>query len=440
MPFSAGKLPTSAKNLEGAALTRFISAANAAINKNPDDEAAAIRIGLAAAKGKGDAQFRIDRIGTVYVDRAEMPAGGIRGHIDSITGFLHVRDSKIARSGTLEYTDGQTVWNEFRSDAAIERAAPSFSNVVFTNTHPPVLVTTENAEQFTAGHVGTVRKQGAFLIADEIVITRADAIARAQEPGGWELSIGFLTDVVKRDGVHDGTSFAFEQTNLEGNHVAGEDVGRAGPECRLGMDSAFSVAALAELDAPEHSHSPAKGGPMTDEEKKAAEAKAKADAKIKADAEAKVKADAAEAAKKAAEAKAKQDPPKEPEVKIDHAKMVRDRVAILDSAKSILGKVDHDADDPTIMLAVIAKVDGEDTMKAIADKSDDFIRASFDAAVRTHERQSRVDTAAQIAAMTGVRGDAQGEKFDLNKEFNSYTTYLRDAHKKPAAHTEPKSR
>ncbi len=464
MPFSPKSLPASAKNLTGQAVSRFVAAANKALDRDPDDEGGAIRIGLAAAKSsKGDGAqgsirrmaigdslrvYREDRIGVVYVvdERGRLPAGAgpgaLKATLDPTTGFLHVQDSRMARSGPLEYSDGQTVWTEFRSDAAVRAGAPSFANIVFTNRHPPVLVTTENIQDFQAGHVGNTRTDGVFMVADELVITRRDAIDRAQQPGGWELSIGFLADVLRRDGVApDGTPFKFEQLNLEGNHLAGVDQGRAGPECRLGMDSAFSVAALADsatTPSPPLTHH---GGTMpTEEEKKAAEAKAK----LKADAAAKIKADAEKAEQlKADEAKRKADEANKPAdapAKFDHAAAVRGRIAIVDSVKTVLGTVDHEADDSTLMLAVIAKVDGEDAMKAVAAKSDDYVRATFDAAVRTHAKQSRTDTAMQIAGVVS-RGHMDtapaDKKIDLAAEFDKLNTYYRDAHKQPAAHMAP---
>ncbi len=410
--------------------------------------------------------IRYDRVGRVYIDRAGAtpPLGGIRAIVDATTGFLHVKDVNIARSGLLAYTDGKTVWNELRTDAELTKAAPSFSNNVFTNTHPAEMVTTANVARVQAGTVGNVTVQGKFLVADEIIIRDRASIDRASQPGGWELSIGFFADVVPSSrGIVDGEQVRFEQLELEGNHTAGVEQGRAGPECRLpGCDSARSVVALADYIAHQHQPATAEGVPMkTEEEKKAAaEAKAKkdaADVKAKADAEAKAKIDAAaadaktkaaeatvEAALKTAEAAGWKRPAvKDEGVKpapVDTKKLIRDRVSLISKAGKILDNVDQAADDRTIQLAVIAKVDGAECIVDSKGWSDDQVLGSFNSAVRSHTRGPKIDTASQIAAMTGHSGSSKRtEKIDLNEIHAKMTTELRDAHRKPAAHQEARS-
>lgn len=389
--------------------------------------------------GESVQAFRVDRIGRVFVgDRLPpgAPAGSLRGRIDETTGFLHVGESKIARSGTLVYSDGRQEWREFRSDATIAQAAESFSGVVFTHNHPPVMVTKDNVSQFQAGQVANARKDGKFLVVDEIIITRPSAIDRAQKPGGWELSIGFLTEVVRRDGVHDGKDFAFEQTLLEGNHVAGVDEGRAGPEIRLAMDSAFSIAALIEPDAPTTP-------PTADAEENTMDPKEKTDGAPEETPKATPEPPKAAVTDAAPDPKpvaaAAPEPAKEP--RIDHAKLVRDRVSLIRAADLVLDSVDDSADDDTIRLAVIAKVEGNDAIAGHENWSPDYLRASFDGAVRSHKRRPTVDTAAQIAFMTGGRAprkDGDAEVLDLGDIHKQYQADMRGAYLKPAAHTEPK--
>jgi len=391
------------------------------------------------------------------------PRGAVGARINPNTGFLHVRDSKIARSGILVYSDGKKQWNEFRSDATIAASAPTFSGVVFTNQHPPVLVTVDNVRDFQAGHVGAVRVEGKFLVADEIVITQQAAIDRAQQPGGWELSIGFLTDVVRRDGTApDGKAFQFEQTELEGNHVAGEDVGRAGPEVRLAMDSsAYTVAALADQDAsPSPSPAEAEEQNMSKKKKNQIEKALAADAEDvpteeespSEEEEEEAETDAEEedegplvlmdarvvVPKKAAAAAAKGDK----KTVTDTATLVSRRVSLMRAADSVLDSVADDASDRTIQLAVIAKCDGDSAIEGHKAWSDERLQGRFDGAIagfKSRAARPTVDTAAQIAAMTGrsMHGDASGktEKLDLADLHTSMVTKLRDGWREPAAHT-----
>ncbi len=392
--------------------------------------------------GESVQSFRVDRIGTVFViDKGaelptDAPAGSLAGRIDETTGFLHIKDSKIARSGTLVYSDGRQEWREFRSDATIAQAAESFSGVVFTHNHPPVMVTKDNVSQFQAGQVTNARKVGKFLVADEIIITRPSAIDRAQQPGGWELSIGFLTDVVRRDGVHDQQAFSFEQLALEGNHVAGVDEGRAGPEIRLAMDSAFSITALIEPDAPTTP-------PTADAEENTMKPEEKKDGAPKETPEVQpAPAPKAPVIDAAPEPKPKADetPLPEKEPRVDHAKLVRDRVSLIRAADLVLDSVDDSADDKTIRLAVIAKVHGNDAIAGHESWDEGYLRGSFDSALASHKRPT-VDTAQQIAFMTGGRvpqKDGAGEAPDFAAVHAAYTLDMRNAHLKPAAHTEPK--
>jgi hypothetical protein len=385
--------------------------------------------------------FRVDRIGVVMVtDRAKLPPGALRGRIDETTGFLHVKDSKIARSGTLRYSDGKSEWMEYRSDSTIERAADSFSGVVFTKDHPPELVTADNVSRYQAGHVGNVRKDGSFLIADEIVITRRDAIERAKQPGGWELSIGFLTDVIRQDGTApDGVGYQYLQTNLEGNHLAGVDQGRAGPECRLSMDSAYSVSAISEPSAIEENTATAEESTMNTQEKADAEKPVESDEDMKKkdmSEEDEEKGDAEEAEETDMEEKEsdKKDKKKEKGDSVDVAKMVIERTNLVRHAESILGaeKFDESADNETIRLAVIAKVDGKEVMEKAAEMSEEAQRATFDAAIRSHKKMQRVDTAAQIAGVTAaVHFDGAEDAPDLADALAGLNSYYRDAHRSP---------
>ena len=379
---------------------------------------------------------RFDRVCRVYVDRPGTdfapPTNGVRARVDGTTGFLHVRDVNIARSGLLAYTDGQSIWNELRTDAELTKAAPSFSNNVFTNTHPAEMVTTSNVAKVQAGTVGNVTVQGKFLVADEIIITDRASIDRASEPGGWELSIGFFADVVPSSrSIVDGEQVRFEQKALEGNHTAGVEQGRAGPDCRLpGMDSACSVVALADSFTQQTNHQPASAEdtPMPDE-KKADAPEPKQDTAVETTPPA-----TPEAAAPVAPVES------QPVAVVDTAKIVRERVSLIRAADAVLDSVDDTADDRTIRLAVVAKVYGADAIASADGWSDDRLAGEFSGAIRSHKSQPKIDTASQIQRMTGHAADGHKvEKIDLNEIHAQMAKELRDAHRKPAAHQEARS-
>lgn len=153
-------------------------------------------------------------------------------------GFLRVEPSLLARDGCLEYSDGKSTWNEYRSAQSLIDAAASFSLVPLTNDHPPEMVTADNCKQYDAGTIGEVDilrgEDGVTYIRAPIVVRDPDLIASALAGETCELSIGFLCNVLPQSGVlADGTEYSYVQDDLVGNHVAAVVAGRAGPNCRF---------------------------------------------------------------------------------------------------------------------------------------------------------------------------------------------------------------
>jgi hypothetical protein len=50
------------------------------------------------------------------------------------------------------------------------------------------------------------------------------------------VSFGYTTVLIKEDGVYNGERYGYRQTNIEYNHLAGVDLGRAGRSARFRMD------------------------------------------------------------------------------------------------------------------------------------------------------------------------------------------------------------
>lgn len=155
-------------------------------------------------------------------------------------GFLICRNVPIARTGEQDYTGdevgapGKDIVKVYRPPEEVFSAAAiaSFEGKPFTNDHPPVLLTPENATQYTVGHVQNVRRgTGEFadyLVAD-IHIHDAATINEIQK-GKREISCGYECEYTDNG---DGT---LTQTNIRGNHVALVTEGRAGAKAAI-MDS-----------------------------------------------------------------------------------------------------------------------------------------------------------------------------------------------------------
>lgn len=155
-------------------------------------------------------------------------------------GFLICRNVPIARTGEQDYTGDEVgapdkdIVKVFRPPEEVFSAAAiaSFEGKPFTNDHPPVLLTPDNATQYTVGHVQNVRRgTGEFadyLVAD-IHIHDAATINEIQN-GKREISCGYECEYTDNG---DGT---LTQSNIRGNHVALVTEGRAGAKAAI-MDS-----------------------------------------------------------------------------------------------------------------------------------------------------------------------------------------------------------
>lgn len=181
---------------------------------------------------------RIDRLGTIALAVAggDAPTDGtIAAYRVPGTGFLRAR-ARIARDGLLEYSDGVTSWMEYRSTDDLRAAAPTFSLLLLTDDHPEEFVSIDNAGELGIGFSGqdlTVEPgPDANYMVGTLTFTDPEAVARI-EAGKVELSIGFTCSIVDEPGTYQGAPYQRRQTELEGNHIANVDQGRAGPLARI---------------------------------------------------------------------------------------------------------------------------------------------------------------------------------------------------------------
>lgn len=175
--------------------------------------------------------------------------------IETGEGFLICRNVPIARTGTQDYTgaevgkDGVEIVTVNRPEEEVfsPAALASFEGKPFTDDHPPVLLTPENAGQYEKGHVQNVRRGTGefsdFVVAD-IHVHDAAAISAIQN-GKRQISCGYECEYEENP---DGT---LTQKQIRGNHVALVDVGRAGTRAAI-MDANKTKAA----DPPERTRRP----------------------------------------------------------------------------------------------------------------------------------------------------------------------------------------
>lgn len=169
----------------------------------------------------------------------------MKGAIVLDNGMMKI-PATLSRAGVFNYLspDG-SIRKDLRAPDEVFDAdsMASFELVPFTNEHPYKeggAVTAENARRLTVGTVGSIKRNGMCL--DGIVmISDADTIKDVQS-GKVQLSCGYFNKREQSAGIYTDENgvqhpYTHVQHKIRGNHVALVEVGRAGPEARLRLDS-----------------------------------------------------------------------------------------------------------------------------------------------------------------------------------------------------------
>lgn len=159
---------------------------------------------------------------------------------DAQNGFLTIRDVPIATIGVFPYklADGSVrmeakLPQELLSDSTVESA----NNKPVTDDHPPEMVTIDNTKKYMSGITSNNAHVKGNTLRVDMVISDKDLINDISS-GKEELSIGFRTEVKNIAGDFEGEHYDSQQTNIQINHIAVVDRGRAGHSIRLTGDSA----------------------------------------------------------------------------------------------------------------------------------------------------------------------------------------------------------
>lgn len=136
-------------------------------------------------------------------------------------GYLICDNVKISHTYPMLYSGGyfEKPADELFSTYTIS----SFEGKPITIDHPNSDVTADNWKDLSVGLIRDVRKEGAYLMANLILMDK-DAIERVQSNELKEVSIGFSC-------VVDDVAMAFR--SITGNHLALVTAGRAGVECAI---------------------------------------------------------------------------------------------------------------------------------------------------------------------------------------------------------------
>lgn len=162
---------------------------------------------------------------------------------DAQTGFIHITDVPIARVGVFPYLKADNsvemeakLPTELLSDSTVSSA----DSKPVTNDHPTELVNQQNASKYMKGFTADNAHVDNDTLKVDMTITDADLISEINK-GKQELSIGFETEIVPEKGEYKGVAYDSVQRNIQINHVAVVEHGRAGHSVRLIGDSAEMV-------------------------------------------------------------------------------------------------------------------------------------------------------------------------------------------------------
>lgn len=344
-------------------------------------------------------------------DRVErLDFGRLKKAVPTPQGGVRV-PAYLTRVGVFAYRnpDG-TVRRELRPPDEVFKAdsLATLAGAPVTDLHPTVPVRADNWRKLAVGHVGDQVAQDGNMVAGELRIQDADMITRIDAGQRREVSLGYRTRLDMTPGEYEGEPYDAVQRDIQYNHVAlgPANWGRAGSEVALRLDSAGNQI-LGDTVAAQ----PLKDKHMTKviridgvEYEVGSEAHL---AKIDADhrketAELTARADAAEAR---ADAAASEVEGLKAQLTPDAiAQRVNARVELLATARKVLGEsYRSDAkSDRDVMIDVI-RHDRADFDPA--EKSDDYVRAYFDA--RRDQKTTVADVRAAVVAPVEIKTDSK---------------------------------
>ncbi len=326
---------------------------------------------------------------------------------DAQTGFVHITNVPIARVGVFPYIKAD---NSVEMEAKLptellsEGTVSSANSKPITDNHPDELVTQVNARNYMKGFTATNAHVENDTLKVDMTITDKSLIDEINK-GKQELSIGFETEVVPKKGEYKGVAYDSVQRNIQINHVAVVEQGRAGHSVRLLGDSAEMIeqdvqkkgkrmdttkvrldgadVTVATVDADKIIKLDADNA---DKAKKIAELEAQIEEKKKELDE--LKGEAEEEKKNADEAQAKADAAEKEldSLKKEYSgdamqKAVNDRLNLVGKVKPYLGD-SYDFNGKTDKQLKLDTITALDSSIDLKDKSDDYINAYFDAALQ----------------------------------------------------------
>lgn len=167
-------------------------------------------------------------------------------------GRLHVDKSHISKSNVSPYYGSEIpgyeqlgleptrIYYLFRDPVELERGAHTFQRLPILSEHIPVTVA-EPKPELVIGAIGSdVAFTAPYLDAD-LVFWDADAIAGIDSDTIRELSCAYRYVPVMEPGEFEGEKYDGRMTEIQGNHLALVEVGRAGSDVIVADQNPFKI-------------------------------------------------------------------------------------------------------------------------------------------------------------------------------------------------------
>lgn len=163
----------------------------------------------------------------------------IKDYKETAEGYLTFNDVPITKSGVFPYRrqDGAISYEAKLPDEILsDHTVATAQHKSVTDEHPTELVTADNHGQLAKGfsHADARVENDKVLVS--FTVTDSALIQKIKN-GKREISIGFLSDIVQESGELNGSRYDSVQRNIEINHIAIVNKGRAGSDIGLRADS-----------------------------------------------------------------------------------------------------------------------------------------------------------------------------------------------------------
>lgn len=170
---------------------------------------------------------RIDADGRLHVDRSHISKANICPYYGSeIPGYQELG------------LQADKVYRLLRDPVELERAAPTFARLPILSKHVPVTVDAPQPD-LVVGAIGSEVVFDAPYLDADLCVWDAAAIAGIETDQVRELSCAYRYVPVMESGEYEGQAYDGRMTEIQGNHLALVEVGRAGSDVVVADQNPF---------------------------------------------------------------------------------------------------------------------------------------------------------------------------------------------------------